>query len=185
MDWKRLLGIKPKPHPWGPETSLWKPRIGPKWLVLGDLPVTSGRIWVGDVQFAPIERDGEVVDVPVGVYEVSIMWGDGDSEAILRAVLKGTEAERGIQIGETWADTASQAVCDFEAYRAAVGDDHNAYWEKADMAILSEIPGRYEHAPGAVLVHCTSGDGDGTFPLYEMVSGGKRVGIEVDFYDDV
>lgn len=182
MDWKRLLGLKPKPQAPKASANLWNPRIGPKWMVLGDLPITSGRMWVGDVQFAPIEEDGEVVDVPVGIYEVSVMWGDGDSEAILRAVLKGTEAERGEKIGETWADTASQAVCDFEAYGTAVGEDHNAYWEKSDMAILSEIPGRYELAPGAVLIHCTSGDGDGTFPLYEIASEGNRVGIEVDFY---
>lgn len=157
------------------------------WTILGDVPISSSRMWIGDAMLAPIPEDGEVVDVPEGTYEVSVFWIDtayGEREAILRAVLKGEQAERGKRIGETWADTASQAVCDFEAYSDAVGDDHDAYQEAAALAMFAERPGLYTLAPDAILAHCSSGPGDGTFPLYEMVSGGRRVGIELDFYED-
>ncbi len=81
------------------------------WTTLGTLNVESGRVWVGDASFAPSEQDGEIVDLPPGEYEGRVRWVSIDGqelEANLVFARPGLETTRGSEIGETWADTASQ-----------------------------------------------------------------------------
>lgn len=157
------------------------------WQELGNLTVRSGKVWVGDAQFAASENDGTIVDLMPGEYESRIRWlgFDGDrrvSHLVLARV--GSNPLRGPQIGETWADTASQGVCDFEIYRL-VSDPYDPYWEKAEEALTSGEPGRYVHdaEKDAVLIHTSSGWGDGEFKLYELMDGDERCGVEVEMID--
>jgi hypothetical protein len=157
------------------------------WQELGILPVRSGKVWVGDAQFAASEGDGEVVELAPGNYEGRIrrLNFDGDIRVShLQLVQVGAVPQRGAQIGETWADTASQGVCDFEIYRL-VSADYEPYWEQSEAALTSGEPGRYVHDAEreAVLIHTESGWGDGTFKLFELIDDGRRVGIEVEMID--
>lgn len=87
-------------------------------------------------------------------------------------------------MGETWADTASQGVCDFEIYSKFTAD-YEAYFEVAEGTFYEDEPHRYVHdaAAEAVLLITSSGFGDGSFKLFELVEGGTRVGLEVEMIE--
>jgi hypothetical protein len=164
-------------------------RIIPKgsetgWGYIGDL-VCGGRLWVGDAQFAPIEGSGEIVDVLPGTYEgyiKQIDYGADIRASRFRIVLAEADAELGAELGETWADTGTQGVCDFDTYSAAIPGDWEEYWQGAEATVMANEFGRYvlDGASDAVLIFTTAGFGDGTFKLFELLADGRRCGIEVE-----
>lgn len=151
------------------------------WTDLGTLTVSSGRVWVGDAAFAPHEADGKVVELPSGEYEGRVRWlryGQDERAANLVLVPPSAEFTRGEQLGTTWADTATQGVCDFELLQAALTDEEE-YREAYELEV--EVKGSQRFAYGnAILLVTPSGFGDGTFKLFELVHEGRRIGIEVE-----
>jgi len=174
MDWWRKLTGRSKPT-----DPILGEHIG--WTVLGNLPVKSGRVWVGDAAFAPNEADGEVVELAPGEYEGRVRWlrfGHDERAANLVLVPSGAAFTRGEQLGTTWADTATQGVCDFNLFQAAIVDEEE-YREAYELQV--EFKGSQRFAYGdAVLLVTSSGFGDGSFKLFELVHEGRRVGIEVE-----
>ncbi len=84
----------------------------------------------------------------------------------------------------TGTDTANVGLCDFDVFARACGGDHEASWEIISPAIEeAEILGIavLDEEAGAVMPFVRSGFGDGTFPVFELVSNGSRVGFEITF----
>lgn len=163
------------------------------WISFAHVSIPSGKLWVGDPEYVPDPSNGKVVEVTPGVYECfikKIVFSDGEERAMrLRASLVGTSPDLGEQIGETWADTAAQAVCDSEQFAEALKEE-DAFGDEAEYREgiwegLSEgrLGGYWEYNPDAGLAFCSSGWGDGRFKLFELMEGGQRRGVEVEMID--
>lgn len=153
-----------------------------QWDSIGELTLTS-QLFVGDGQMAP-HHPGIIVDLDAGVYDVSARKIDftGDIRvASLRVLAQGSQGERGQKIGESWADTGTQGVCDYDAYRKAIeGMDGEAYFSQHEDELCADDYGTVTLAPNAVLILCSSGFGDGFFPVFNLLDpSGKQVGVEV------
>jgi len=111
-------------------------------------------------------------------------YGNDARISQLRAIPSGVTSSTGAQIGETGTDTAKIGVCDHDVFASAWGDDDEASWDIISPAIEdAETHGIavLDDQVGAVMPFVSSGFGDGTFPIHELVSNGSRVGFEVTF----
>ncbi|MEQ1824197.1 MAG: hypothetical protein ABL949_16945 [Fimbriimonadaceae bacterium] len=161
------------------------PGVELPWVPFGSLTIHSGKLFIGDGQMAPLEP-GVIVDLEPGTYEVARQKMDFDGDfrvATMRVVLPEVQFSRGPSLGESWADTATQAVCDHERYKAAYDElGEAAYWEKFDDELCTDDGDIVNLDPenGAVLFITSSGWGDGSFPVFELLHEGKRVGVEIE-----
>jgi hypothetical protein len=154
------------------------------WWPLGKIQIDSGRLWVGDGQFAPDADDGQVIDVTPGTYEVAIdevMVGQGANR--IRAVLEGANPQVAKEIGTSWADTGCHGVCDQVAVAAIAatfdGGFHDLFmdaYEKGKPGVFHFDP---ENKVGMAWSFIDGGDGD--YRVYELTENGQRCGIEVEF----
>jgi len=134
---------------------------------------------------APFEP-AVTVDLQAGIYEVSrrrVAYGDDVRVGGFRAVLLGTEWNKGDQIGESWSDTATQGFCDIVAFTDAMPEDHESdYFEVFEDMLVTDDWSVVDLDPKkhARLFVVGSGFGDGSFPVFELLSDGNRVGVEVE-----
>jgi hypothetical protein len=187
----------------------WKGRIGQQtdWISLGQFELVSGKLLVEDPSGEPgavypsyghVLVNGKLVEIkpapnpvvhlPPGTYvaEVRCMqWGKDRRVSRLRVVLKGSRVQLGKEIGGVNTDTAVIGVCDLDVFSAAwdnfPGGDpgseveyHVTGEEKYGVFALDK-----QHR--AAMVFARTGFGDGGFSIYELVSGSKRVGVEIVF----
>lgn len=166
---------------------LGQPGVESDWLRLGEFDLVSGRMIAVDVR-AGSPDDSPVIDLPPGRYRAEcqgVAYGASRWVSRLRAVREGGEGERGAEIGEAWADAANIGLADVEPFSvfsaallAAEWDDpiYRPFNSGNTVRMLHlDPPG------GAWMPLVQSGWGDGTFPVYELVDGGERVGVEVEF----
>lgn len=154
-----------------------------QWLHFGDFPIISGKLWAGDAQFAPSPDDGVMVDVPTGTYDVAVKlihYGEDTRVSRLRAWLSGTNPTLGAEVGETWADTGTQAFCDQVEYDKECGEDFDAYWERVEEVISGHDVAIVALSDNAAMPFVQSGFGDGEFKLFELLESGSRVGVELE-----
>lgn len=161
-----------------------------EWLGFTQLDLSEGRLLICDLGFIPSEDDGLLVELPAGRYEVQakVMEYAGDQRVSrLRLAPSGIAASLGEQLGETWTDTAQTSICDFTAmsrhFEAAELDD-DAFGEQLDQTREEQgVCGVLEldAARRAVAPFVDSGFGDGTFPVFALIAGGQRVGVEIEF----
>ncbi len=93
--------------------------------------------------------------------------------------LQGVSPEGLNKIGETWADVATQGICDFDLY-ARIAREYPKLADNPDELFEVEDPGVFTLADKAELIRVSTGFGDGTFNLYELLANGDRVGVEVE-----
>jgi hypothetical protein len=157
------------------------------WLEFCHLTVRGSKVQVVDASYVPDESEGCMVTLTPGSYDVqvrAIAYGGDVRISRLRVVRPSVSASLAAELGETGTDTANIGVCDHESFLRAWGDDNEASWEiispaieEADthgIAVLDE-------AAGAVMPFVSSGFGDGTFSVHELVADGSRAGFEVVF----
>lgn len=158
------------------------------WLEFCELTLSDGRALVCDLGFIPSDGDGLLVEMPPGRYLIRarVMDYSGDRRVSrLRVLSPGSTPTVGVQIGETWADTAAVAVCDFTVCSRAwerLGEDTAT--NRLEVARDSGYPcGVFELDPevSACVPYVDSGFGDGTFPVFELMQEDKRVGFEIEF----
>jgi len=161
-----------------------------EWMDFCHLDLQGPEFLIADASFLPSEEDGLLVKAPQGRYLLQVKameYGDDTRPSRLRAALLGTTPQLGAKLGETWTDTATTGICDLRRFSAAWGDDDEASLAKVEEAIsAAEIFGiaTIDAAAGAVAPFLQSGFGDGTFPVYELVEGDRRVGFEIEFIED-
>lgn len=158
------------------------------WLPFCALDVPTGTLWAGDPHLANAD-DGCVIEVPPGKYlveGVGITFNRHRVVSKLRVRLEGVEdLVVGDEVGNTGTDSAMIGVCDIKAFDAACGQDSG---EEVQEAIESQTGYGFgtitiEKFPGLVMPFVPTGS-DGNGPVFALLSGGKRVGIELSFMED-
>ena len=157
------------------------------WLDFCEFSLRGSSILVVDASFVPAADDGLLIELPPGKYEVQAQvldYGGDRRPARLRVCLSEANATFGSQIGETWTDTATTGICDFEIFSAAWGEAKDAAFKMIQPALQDS----YYHGVavlnanvGAIMPFLHSGFGDGHYPVYELTAAGRRVGFEVEF----
>lgn len=156
------------------------------WKKIGSFEIVSGKMYVGDAMFVPEPTGLEPVELPVGNYDVQIHFGSSmPIHNMLRVSKAGTKPMRGDKIGETWADTGTHGVCDFEAITAKLPnrEAEEDFVERMTTGTddWGEVAAGDMHSEK--MVWCSTGSGDGDFEVYELIESGARCGIEIYFFD--
>ena len=161
-----------------------------EWLDFCDFTLRGPQFLVVDASFLPEPGDGLVIDCAPGDYHLDarvMAYGDDARIARLRVARTGVAGRRGPQLGETWTDTAQTAICDLDHFSAAWGTDDEASYARMEDALAegsSHGIAVLDAAAHAVAPFVTSGFGDGTFAVYDLVSDAGRAGFEVEFILD-
>lgn len=92
--------------------------------------------------------------------------------------------ERGKGIGSVDIDHAFIGIIDYEKFVGAVKKDFEEYAEWTAMELDDELSLNFSgeiNFDTTKLLYVKSGDGDGTYPCFELVQNGTQVGIECVF----
>lgn len=158
-----------------------------EWLRFASIDLKGKSFLVVDASFVPSKRDGLSIKAKPGNYEAwvqGISFGHDRRVAKLRVIRSGAAASLGRKLGETWTDTATTGVIDYESFKAAWGRDDEASYERIEPALDAlETVGEavLDRKAGAVMLLVESGFGDGRFPVIELVDAGTTVGFEIEF----
>lgn len=157
------------------------------WLRLGEFVLLSGRMIAVDVH-AGSPDDSPVVDLPPGRYRAEcqgVAYGRGRWVSRLRAVREGCDGLLGAVVGEAWADVANIGLADLEpfaVYSAALLEAEAGAPIFRRLESITTVGMLHLDPPGGAWMPLVeSGWGDGTFPVFELVDRGERVGLEVEF----
>ena len=103
-----------------------------------------------------------------------------------RLRLADSEPTPGKELGTVDVDHAFIGFIDYEPFISIVSKDPDAYEEWTMMELDDELAlnfsGEIEFC-GETLVYVKSGDGDGTYQVFELIDDGQTVGIECVFID--
>lgn len=169
--------------PWDPSRHQRRGRES-KWLLVADIDMTSGEVWLGDPTLAPSLIDGIVVELARGVYRVEMRIMDyGDDRRVSRFRLVLAAADRtglGAQIGMTGTDTALIGVIDNGA-GAAFDSDETARIVDRKLQSAEWYARIRIDEPALDMVAISSGFGDGEYRVFEIRDQGARAGLEIEF----
>ncbi|MBL9135468.1 MAG: SEL1-like repeat protein [Verrucomicrobiales bacterium] len=165
------------------------PRSGERteWLEFCSLKLKGPQVLIIDAQFAQSSKEGFLVDLKPGVYQVQVEvanFGGDRRISRMRLLFKAARPTRGKKIGKTWTDTGTTGVCDLETFSQAWNQDPrkssrilaSALESEADFGIAALTARK-----AAILPFVQSGFGDGQFPVFELMQRGQRVGCEIEF----
>ena len=96
----------------------------------------------------------------------------------------GSNPVAGNEIGSVDVDHGFVGFIDYESFRNAVAADADAYEEWTMMELDDELALNFSGEIafcGEKLVYVKSGDGDGSYTVYELLEDGESVGIECVF----
>jgi hypothetical protein len=152
------------------------------WLLATKLPVSSGSLFVGD-PYADA-ADAYVATIPPGIYRIEAQLRDLDQQwftARLRAVLEDCEEPKlGKQLGETCTDLAVMAFYDAKAAAEAIAGDHDLYMERVTKKAFSTCGlAQLKLTRPMTIAYVETGFDGGAF-VYELRSGRRCVGVEVE-----
>jgi hypothetical protein len=159
-----------------------------EWLHFCTLEVSTGSLWAGDPNLANAD-DGCLVKVPRGRYAVEgIGLASGRYRVVSRLRVRLESAKHpklGKKLGDTGTDSAMIGVCDIKAFDKACGSASGAEVQEAIAARTGDGFGiiTMKKFPGVVMPFVPTGS-DGIGPVIALMSGGKRVGIELPFLDE-
>lgn len=161
---------------------------GAQWLPLCTLDVTTGALWAGDPHLANAD-DGHVTKVPPGRYVVEGMARAQGRDRVVSRLRVRLASEKnptvGKELGDAGTDSAMIGVCDIKAFDKACGRDAGEAVQEAIEAQTGAGCGviRLRKFPGTVMPFVPTGS-DGGGPVLALMSGRKRVGIELSFVDE-
>src|SRR5688572_14750813 len=95
------------------------------WLEFCDLTVRGSKVQVVDVSYVPDEREGCMVTLNPGTYDVQVKamaYGGDVRISRLRVVRHGVSPSLAAELGETGTDTANVGVCDHEVFARDWGE---------------------------------------------------------------
>ncbi|HSW15515.1 MAG TPA: hypothetical protein VLI06_21885 [Solimonas sp.] len=177
------------------------------WLPLCPFELRGRRVFVTSLQLGPVE-DGVSVALAPAFYLVELQLGhvpSGRVNAAMRLRPEGCEPRRGAVLGQVTTDVATLGFYDQTRLRACFQHDAERLFEWGEAAMAEATPDQsgvehaellprtfgdlpygalvYDRKRGLVLPYATSGDGDGTYAVYELLNpdDGQRIGFEVEF----
>jgi hypothetical protein len=161
-------------------------RERPIWYTVATLPVESGGLDVADLPQPSQVR----VSLPNGIYCVEarlIDFGGGLRVSRLRARADVPNVTIGKQQGKVAVDFGHIKIADFRALENGLSPQ--------EIEELAELCGsfmnvccdicqlNFETKPVSFVV-CTSGLGDGVYPVFALNHGDEIVGLEIEFIRD-
>jgi len=156
-----------------------------------DLEIKGKRIVIKDsmIMLSENEETPEwpFVTVENGSYEVQAIE-NADPYSATRIIKSGTNGVRGKKIGDVEVDHAGVGIIDYDSFLTAVKKNYDDYstWTSMELDdfIWGQVSGeiKFSNEP---LVFLHSGDGDGTYPVYELLENNNVVGLECDFLVEV
>ncbi|MAX25155.1 MAG: hypothetical protein CMJ19_11695 [Phycisphaeraceae bacterium] len=167
-----------------------KPNIsgvsGP-WMPLGSMNVPYGKLWAGD-PWIVTEEDGVVVNVKPGLCHVEIQGMDFEGHRRIARVRVYCDEVTDLQIKPmnktVCIDVGELGVSDMVAISQAIEPDHyEDYMEDLNAASsggLEYVAFDYE-GKSFEMILIPGGLGDGEYDVFELVSNGKTVGLEIEF----
>jgi hypothetical protein len=154
----------------------------PGWLPAARLPVPSGALFIGDPFYDP--ADAYVATVPPGTYQIEARLRDLGCQwytARVRAILEGCgEAKLGKQVGETCTDLAMMAFYDLKAAEEAIAGDNDLYMDRVTKKSFAACGLVHLKLAKPMAIAYVETGFDGGALVYELRSGRRRVGVEVE-----
>jgi len=158
------------------------------WKQIAELDVRGRRIVAKDamIMLAADEAEPEwpCVDVIPGNYIVECQLVRDLHCTHFRIRPLDADPTSGKQVGTLDIDNAMAAFIDYDTFLADVRADIDAYEEWTETELGDDLSvnffGRIEFG-ASPLVYVTSGDGDGTYPVFELTDDGEAVGLECRF----
>jgi len=156
-----------------------------------DLEIKGKRIVIKDsmIMLSTNEDTPEwpFVTVENGKYEVQALE-DADPYSATRIIKSGMSAVRGKKIGDVEVDHAGVGIIDYDSFLSVVKKNYDEYSNWTSMAlddfIWDQVSGKIDFLKES-LVFLHSGDGDGTYPVYELLHNNNVVGLECDFLVEI
>jgi len=145
------------------------------------LVIKDSMIMLGDDERIP---EWPFVTVESGTYEIKVLE-EGDPYSSVQVIKNGMNGTRGKKIGDVDVDHGGIGIIDYDHFLSAVQKNYNDYTDwtamELDDLVWSQVSGRVEFMH-EVLYFLHSGDGDGTYPVYEIIQCESIIGMECDFY---
>jgi len=171
-------------HPRDVNQELMSPGRETSWMHFITLHQEGPKLLVSDAFSIPDQSSGLTLDLPPGDYHVWVKGIDYGFERRLSRIRYCRETEPlriGNRIGDMSTDSASTGVCDLSRLLRCCGGDRLQIKRLVNQQV-SELGCfgvvRLDHASFPVF---GSGFGDGVYPVYELLSHDRRVGIEIEF----
>jgi len=124
------------------------------------------------------------ISIESGIYSIQINMLDKDicSSVIVKKV--GQTFTEKNNIGSVDVDHGSIGIIDYDNFMQAIQNNYNEYEEWTAGPLDDTV---WEHIFGKVnfknesLHFVRSGEGDGTYPVYELIEDNKTIGFECEF----
>lgn len=157
-----------------------------RWMACARFEVLGNHLSPCDLGQTP-ERDGIAVPVGPGTFEALVKvamsrMGDWPVIATLRITRTGREPDERIAAGELAIDLGAVAIFDRQPFFKAVRH-HDRESFGMDLMEITKRPCLVKVAKSRVLILPT-GDGDGTYPVYQLREKGGPVGLDIEFEGD-
>lgn len=140
------------------------------------------------------ENEYECIEIPVasGPFIVEckgVRFGDDARVAAMRAYPESTAVARGEKIGEIPVDLGGVSVVDIETIEPSINEDEDEHEEWLEDILFAtdveSLVSLHEWPPTQTIIPSVeSGFGDGVYDVFELVSGGRRVGLEIVFIEE-
>ena len=158
------------------------------WNVVTEIEVKGSKLVIKDSMIM-LSKDEEIpewpyVNVAPGLYSVEINVNDQWHCNRIRVLKKDKTAEIGNIIGSVEVDHGSVGIIDYEIFLCKVKENTDEYEEWTSMDLDDEIFNNFSGEidfKGNQLAYVKSGDGDGTYPVYELKEKTETVGLECVF----
>jgi hypothetical protein len=156
------------------------------WQAVADLHIYSKAVAIVD----PMSWDSMKVALEPGDYFVrikAIRYSDEDSPRVTRVQVAGaSDGSLGKVLGEVAVDAATIGILDAKALDPKVADETAAHQKELESSWQSgDVFGTVKWGDGDddVMVHVSTGFGDGEFAVRAVVKGGRTIGFEIEFID--
>ncbi len=161
------------------------------WNHLAQIETRGQQIIIKDAMIlldsAETTPEWPAIVVDPGMYDIEINVPEPWYCARVRARKVGSNPELGKMIGHLSVDHGSVGILDYETFVSEINSSYPDYEEWTETALDDEINENFSGQityKSSLLVYVKSGNGDGTYPVYELIEDGKVVGLECNFEDD-
>jgi hypothetical protein len=174
-----------------PVSSDWpsegSPAVESDWIAHGQIEVKGTRLQMLDVYMAGNDDEGVILRVVPGRFLIAVRvmtYSDDRRVSRLRVRPPNATCIIGAKAGAVGVDLGAVAVCDVDlvAVWASANEDQWQDWGQQLWFNRTAPVGIFDCPAAATeLLVVDSGFGDGTYPVYHLMSDGRPVGLEIEF----
>ena len=178
-----------------------KPQQGQKgeftdWLAFHELQLSGDALQFTETRVLGLrgndEHECHEIPASPGIYAVEcrgVSFGADLRIAGLRSYPKGKSVTRGNKVSEIPVDMGGVSVVDIAAIHSSMQEDEEKYEEWIEEVLfgdddVSKYTFHTWEPTSTKIPSVESGFGDGTYDLFELISDGSVVGLEVEFINE-